>query len=339
MSLFFYLLCLFPEQKLVKSIKVDNLGIFLSQMNSGRIFLQQDGTVLAASKYQVWHWDREGKLINRIGRKGEGPGEFQSPGSMVWNGQYYWIVDHINLFSSLFDSNGQFLSRKQLYFRQFVFVADRIFAVDYRGMTTFRKFYPQTLQEIRWWVENNEIRVEETDLRFVKVFEKQVELVMNFKLLWLAGDEERFLVVNQLEPRIYVYDRATREREDMVPEEHPFQPKFFALRLPHWVDPPDSFKFRHGNHRAFMSWWQSWSRINYFGEVDGGFVVAYEIPDENEPTNSLQVIQTVDKKGRAVGEPLVSDGICFGIWGGLIHLFREGDSEESFDYYIDLYKP
>lgn len=39
---------------------------------------------------------QEGELVRRIGRDGDGPGDFRSPGAVGWHGDTLWVVDAVN---------------------------------------------------------------------------------------------------------------------------------------------------------------------------------------------------------------------------------------------------
>ena len=335
--LFLYFVVM-AEQIPFEEIKLDNLGMYLSRIGYGKVWLERDGTFLAASHYHIWHWDTAGRLINRMGGKGEGPGEFQGVGEVIWNGDYYWAIDNQRLISTIFDAEGRYLTRKPIYYRQFVRLEDQIFALDVGKFAVGVSEYPPLLQEINYRIKDGELEVEHTGFNFKKVTPKQVRLNFNFKLLWAVREADRYLVVDQLEPIMRIYDPATRKREREIGNNQPFEPNFMPMELKSWEDPPDSWTQQGGTARDFRQWWQSWSRINYFGKAGDDYVVAYEIPNEEDPESSLQAVQRIAKDGHAIGEPLIIQGYCMGSRDNKVYMFHENEDSEKFEYYVRIYR-
>lgn len=322
----------------IHEVKLDNLGMYLSALDYGNVIREKDHTFLAVTPYHIWHWDKDGKLINRIGGKGEGPGEFQLLSQVTWNGQYYWAIDGQNLTSTIFDGEGHFLSKKNLYFRQFVRTDQQLFVVDYSKYDPETEPYPPTIQEIRYHIDNGQLSVEETGLKFKKVSPVQTALSLNFKLVWVVREKDTYLVVDQLEPLIRIYDQATILQEKSVSPKESFEAKSIHIQAKLWVDPPPKIKMDHKNRSAFLKWWWSWSRINFFAKADEDFIIAYEIPDPKDELNSLQAIQRIDKKGKAIGDVLLVNGFCLGAQEHEVYLFVEDERENGFDYYIRTYR-
>lgn len=323
----------------VQEIKLDNKGIYLSKTSYGQVHMALDGTFLVSSQYHLWHWNQDGSLINRIGGKGEGPGEFMGAGQTLWNGEHYWIIDSQRLLSSIFDHNGRYLSRKSVYYRQFVHVDGQLFVVDPSRYDSFNPNYPPILQEIRYQIKNGELSVEHTDLLFRKISRQQNELMLNFKLLWAVREgKDRYLVVDQLEPKMGIYDPQARVREKKLPMRSVFEPKFIPMRLKYWVDPPRAFIKNVTIRNEFLRWWQSWSRINYFGRAGEDYVVAYEIPDPKNLESSLQAVQRVAKTGHALGDMLILEGFCMGSRDDKLYVFFEGEASKKFEYFIRVYE-
>jgi 6-bladed beta-propeller len=67
---------------------------------SGQLFV---GDAMAA---RVFVFDSTGRFRRSIGRRGYGPGEFQSPGSMGWLRDTLWVTDDAQLRVSFFDTAG-----------------------------------------------------------------------------------------------------------------------------------------------------------------------------------------------------------------------------------------
>ena len=335
MLVLFLLITGFAEMK--EEIRLDNRGMFLNKLNYNRVFLENDGTFLLASLYHAWHWDQEGRLINRIGGKGEGPGEFLNMGQVLWTGDYYWLIDAKNLKSSVYDAQGNYLFRKNMYFRQFVRAEDELFLVDLSQYRYEARNKPRTLHQIQYEINDRSLKVSRTGLAFKKVTERQFDYHLNFKLCWVVPENGGYLVMDQLEPKIWVYNQKVIDRESKVSDQDFFEPPSIGLQLSGWVDPPETFMTRSGNTRRFREWWMDWSRVNYFARCGDGLLIAYETPDENDPRESLQVIQKLDMQGKRIGDPLVLDGIIAGTRDGNAYVLIEGDDPDYFEYFIRVY--
>lgn len=57
-----------------------------------------DGVVYVTQPQEsvVKSYDRQGRFLRVIGREGEGPGEFENPGSLGWRGDTLWVQDSRN---------------------------------------------------------------------------------------------------------------------------------------------------------------------------------------------------------------------------------------------------
>ena len=321
----------------VTEIKLENFNRFLPDASYNRVFLGKNDTYIALTNYQVWHWDAEGKVINQFGAKGEGPGEFVWAGQVHWDGDYYWVIDSKSLSSSVFDNHGKYMDRQPIYFRQFVPVGDELFILDFSKVNQFDGNYPQTLQKIEYRIDGRGLSVEMTPLKFKKVSQRQKDFHYNFKLVWVVREGQDYLVVDQLEPKIWVYSPETIGRESKTPDNRPFEAPFVNVQARLWVDPPKFVPGNLKNDKDFLYWWQSWSRVNYFANAGEDFIFAYERPDEKDPAESLQVIQRIGRDGRAKGEPLILSGVIMGVRKNQVYIFKEEDTEDGYSYYVRAY--
>jgi hypothetical protein len=70
--------------------------------------------VLDRMEYAVFKFSPEGRLLMRFGRKGQGPGEFQSPGRIVFTPEGELAVLEDLYYVSFLKTNGTFLRRRDL---------------------------------------------------------------------------------------------------------------------------------------------------------------------------------------------------------------------------------
>ena len=311
--------------------------MFLDRIEVGTILRQKDGSYLANNYHRVWHWAADGSLIARIGARGEGPGEFQGISQVLWTGRYYWVLDARRLVSSVFDARGNYLFGKPFAFRQFVPIDDRLFALKASGFNPFENRYPRVLQEIEPNITDFDLVLQEGML-FRQMTPRQVALDYNFKLVWGVREGNNYLVVDQVDPTIRIYDDSVVQAEAEAEAKGKYQePEKIELMLPHFVAPPEQMEIRFANNRQSIEWWQSWSRICYFGRAGENYIIAYEIPDPEDPIANQQVIQRLDREGRLLGKPLVVSGQFTGISGQQVHIFEVGESDVDFTYYIQIH--
>lgn len=321
-----------------ESIQVDNQGVYLNRLTYNNAKLAHDGSFLVFSQYHVWHWDRDGRLIQKLGGRGEGPGEFMGVSEVFWDGEHYWVIDGKRLSSTVFDKNGRYLFRQPQYYRQFVRAGERMFLLDYSRLDPASPVYAQVLHEMNYAISDERLDVDFTGFSFKRISELQMKLQMNFKLVWIVPDGERLLVVDQLEPKIRIYDDAAIKAEDELSDKRPFEPGFIPIQTRGWVDPPeDGFKDFHTN-RDFLVWWNSWSRINYFGEIGDDFLVAYEVPREDQPEETLQAMQRISREGRIQNGPVYVKGYFMGTRDNRAYLFYPDEDDDSFSYYVRIYQ-
>lgn len=71
----------------------DDPVLAFSRIASLRLDRQGRVYVVQPSEAQVVVLDRDGNLVSRIGRRGQGPGEFISPADVGWFGDTLWVAD------------------------------------------------------------------------------------------------------------------------------------------------------------------------------------------------------------------------------------------------------
>ena len=322
----------------VVEIELYTNGRYIDRASFGKARVLQDGGFLLNNFHHVWHWDDEGNVINMFGGRGEGPGEFVSISEVRFDGDHYWTIDGSRMLSSVFDRDGRYLFRKASSYRQFISVGERLFIVDssqYNQLMGVQ--YPPVLQEIEYKITEQDLMVGATGERFKKISERQQSLSWNFKLLWLVEEDDGFLIVDQLEPIIRVYDANALRSERATDDEQAFEPDSIAMRLLHWSDAPEQMINDLRSNDKMLRWWYSWSRINHFGISGEDFFVAYESPNPDDERQAIQVIQRIGRDGQRKGEPLIVDGMCMGVLNDQVYIFHDEESMDRFSYSVRIY--
>lgn len=65
--------------------------------------------IVCAEASAVFKFDKDGKFLTTIGRRGQGPGEFNRPGAIGWVGDTLWVRDEGLSRFTLFDERGAVL--------------------------------------------------------------------------------------------------------------------------------------------------------------------------------------------------------------------------------------
>lgn len=322
----------------LSEVKLDNKGRYLGGVDSSRVFLNADGSVMAASQYQLWHWDAQGNLLNVIGGKGEGPGEFVNLGEVLWTGDHYWIIDGSLIRSSIFSAQGVFLGNSPVFFRQFVRTQERLLVIDMARLRNYNLNYPPVLVEVDYNIDSQgQLSVRKSPHAWRKMTPAQTKLKGNFKLLWVVERDGRFLVMDQIEPRVQIYDQATIEAEQRLSDDDQFEVKGMTLALKDFVPAPERWPARQSFHKMRL-WWNSWSRITWFGAFHNDLAVAYTVPNEADPDNQKQIVARIGGDGQMIGEPVVfEDGYVMGVHDNKVYVFYEGEEKQEFVYKIRTY--
>lgn len=333
----FFSICLLEP---VSKIKLDLAEVSGFSVRLNDVFIEKDGSFIGLSSHELWHWDAHGQLIQRIGKKGSGPGEFSYITEALWDGEHYWIIDGQQLRSLIFDRSGQFLFAQPLYFRQLIRAGDQFFTLDYSQIRFDPVTYPPVVQEIGYDISNGQIQMAKVDEPFKKVTKRQMDFFFNFKLLWIALEPDRILVVDQLEPKINVYSLLTREKEQRVPIANTFLPDYIPIQARRWVEPPTKMPRERRSRESLMRWFSSFSRINFFGRLgeQEQFIVAYLTPDPEDDLGSLQVIQIIDSEGRIAGPVFEGEGMIVGSKERNVFIYNEEEMEEDTEHILSVYQ-
>lgn len=301
----------------------------LDQVTYGRVGLAEGGGFLAASKQFLWHWDAHGALINKVG----GPELIGLVGTFHWDGNYYWLVDDWHADSLLFDRSGTLVSRFPIHYHQFIALDRRLFVLDSRNLRLGGRVYPPVLYEIQYQIRDGTLGITNLGPGFKRITPRQQSFRNNFKMVWVVPENHRLLVVDQLEPKIWIYDAAVIARERNLPLHQPLLPRSIPLQLTEYILPP----FADDPGGDFITWLHSWSRINHFAAQEKGYLVGYDIPDPERARETLQVVQGVDRSGRATGQLLRTRGYLMGIRNGSVLIFQERKGSDGIDYVVEAH--
>jgi len=298
-----------------QEIHLDFAGLDSTGVKLQRLGFAADGSFLGVGAHSVWHWDRQGRYLGHFGGRGEGPGEFVYISDALWDGTHYWVIDGGRQVSSVFDSRGRFLFHQSLYFRQLIQCENQLFALNLEGLRPDILDYPPVVLPITYQITDRELLVDAVGPAFRKITPRQRDFRLNFKLVWVVGEELRFLVVDQLEPKISVYTAGTREVEQRTPLLQSFTPPSIPMQLTNWVEPPAGLAKNQMSPEESRRWWYSFSRINFFGRTADGkyYVVAYESPDPDDPMSGIQWIQVLGLDGKKAGTPFEAMGSIVGL--------------------------
>ena len=92
---------------LSREVVLDGATEDFSEVNGGRVNSRGDIALTLRQDFQVRIYDTNGRRIAAIGRRGSGPGEFQTPQVQGWNADTVWIYDFGLRRHSFFTRTGQ----------------------------------------------------------------------------------------------------------------------------------------------------------------------------------------------------------------------------------------
>lgn len=305
-----------------------------------KMTLCADGSLLGISSHQIMHWDENGTLLRQLGRRGEGPGEFMFIGEALWDGSHYWLIDSSRQLSSIFNAEGELLFQQPLYYRQVLRVEDKLFTLDHSDLSYDPVTYPPVVQPISYEIKDSQLVVSKTGPAFRKITKRQMDFMFNFKLVWVALDGDRYLVVDQLEPKICIYNAEVINLENSVPATQTFVPKTIPIQVRDWVESPKSLPSGSKSQAEMRRWWFSFSRINYFSKLssENEYIVSYFVPDPNEKNTFIQVIQVIDKGGRIIAPVIESNGMIVGTQDRKILVYEPEETELDTLHKLHLYQ-
>ena len=270
----------------------------------------ENGGFLAAIDTTLWHWDSSGKLLRKIDCRGKSEDELVSLMWYHWDGNYYLLGNGELQMVTLFDRQGHFLSRSSCEYRNLIGLGTQTLALDYSGYDVRAHPFPRVLQEIELEVRENSLSFSKLPLLFKKVSQRQVNYRLNNKMVWVVKEGDTYLVADELEPKILIYDQAAREAESGIGNNQPYVPEHIPLQLTQYVLPMANPRMESGMTPG--AWLASWSQINFFGIAANGFLVGYTSPDPNREAEQVQVAELLKEDGTTTGKTVVVRGRILG---------------------------
>ena len=244
--------------------------------------LARDGSIVIATAHQVWHFNEDGSLMNRFGRNGQGPNEYQFITSVLWDGSRYWVGDGNTLTTSEIDGRGDFV-KKHSYYHYFLYrLGNETFALN-AGIRFQKKERPAMIVPV-------DFRTGKASGRgFHQLSQEVVDLKYNFTDHFVEADTRHFYVLDQLVPKVKVYDRGSQKQTAEI-----------DLKLPGFVHAPHQFikDPRKISRRTWRTWWASFSKFTGMAKLDSGFVVAYEVGDPDDEAETQLALCKLDEAGR-----------------------------------------
>lgn len=261
-----------------------------------QLVLGPGSSFLAASDQLIYHWDRKGLLIRQL-----------EPGGKVVFFTYHsglYIVttqkENSSPQTQFYDRNGMLISMSAtselLVFSYLNMVDDRYFSPLENSLYFKKNNFGFLSREVRFLRTSGGLVLTKTGAAFSKANERMHDLFFKFNRIYLAKAHStsqkpsaHFLVMNQLENRIYFYDPETIKREHIDGQRVPTPVPFVTLGLPKYKPPPLSYfspelVIYEGMRekkvdKAFLAWGQGLGLIRYFSTYRDGYVTTYEIPE------------------------------------------------------------
>ena len=307
---FVFLICMTEliELKTEEPIHVPTLA--------GRNFrICPDGTFLILNVNQAFHFDAEGNLLHRLGRSGQGPGEFTYLSTGFWDGKRYVFYTAGNKLV-YFNGNGEFEKEIKTdgHLMRIGWTGKSFFGYHTGGTNALQK--PHKGMVLLDRLDDLE-RLDEL-LHFHTTSEGVLKFNYNQDNHWAAQVGNEIFVADEMTPTVWVYDitgRLTRK---------------ISLQLLDFIPSPAKWFDRRGKSLEWRrKWYFSWSRLVGFYAREGAMLVAYEVPDDQNPQSAKVYTGVYDLQGNPIArisktrhEFMDSDSEHY-------YLFQVLDSEEE----------
>jgi len=316
------------------------LGELQLERFSGRLLLSREisivgrGEYLAATQSTVYHWDSSGRLILEI------PAPDQSIFLSAWfNGRYYWVCTSRPYQSLFYDTDGNLrhtLTGSDNTYEFFEYVDNQLFGVVSWSMDLiYEQPYMYQLQKIDLGLEGDKPVIRAYG-DFAKIRRRQREMLFNFRNLFLVRRGDTYLLMNEVEDRILLFDKENLAREHRDGTRIPTEVDSVRVPLEGYVPPPREL-FRVGKPmptdqalQRRLDWLRSFSKIALLAAYDEGFVVSYTIPVCEGGNCKVETgVQRLDHELRPVGSYIHLKGRTVGVHGNKFYSMINPDDLNS----------
>lgn len=311
-SLIFLCFMLGQEQE---SFRLDNENLSVFKVH--RSSVQSDGSFIMITATKTFHFDSEGRLLRRLGGRGDGPGEFQRIHGAILTGERYLVLDDRRIDVSIFDTNGTFLKRNPFKGYNFKKIGSKLFASSYKPLLE-KDPTMNALCEIKF-SENGD--VEFGDQCFY-LFRKEVfDFHMNFKKILLSNSRDLFYVLDEFRPEVTIYDTSYQRVGSLT------------LQIQGYVKPEKPWP-RDTPVKQYLRNIRALSWIHLFEKTSKGFFVSLTSPDPNDPDGMLFSNQLLDNQGKNISLMPNIKGQVIGLHGDIVYSIEE---LEEFGYILHKY--
>jgi len=158
-----------------------------------------------------------------------------------------------------------------------------------------------------------------------------VDMFYNYNNHYLSFDGGNVFLLDEVLPKIFVYDRETQSPKGGM-----------LMRLPEFVNGPKRDISKKMPFHKFVAWEDSWSRLTGFTRVGQHFAISYEVPAESKNARGKSrrsILAKVGVEGRASWHKYFQ-GHVFGSHEGKVFVFRDWDEDEyeNPSYFLEIYE-
>ncbi len=281
----------------------------------------ESGELLAADTHHFYHWSDEGRLLQKLAA---------APKTLIlaayFDGTYYFLSTN-DLVTYQYDHQGHLLAETRdpnQFIYKYLPKGDQLYCLPFTNNDTltiapyFFQVHELDLERV-----GRDLHVR-TKALLGKIQPIQASMQYNMLGVWLATHGNETLLVNQLEAKIYRYSPDQVRKEQLAGTKQPTEVAAVSLDLVGYRKPPQEpfIITRPMKREAYAAsrdaWWNSWSRIAWFGSHAKGYLIAYEVPDCAEPTNCASTrldLQVLSPNFQRLGQPQSTRGRPFGLDG------------------------
>ncbi len=261
----------------------------------------EDGSILLTTRNNIWHFSRDGKLIRKLGGRGEGPGQFLFIMDAIWDGRYYWVADGSRLLISRIDpSQVNEANTYYAFFESFVHSDSLFFGVG--GINPQHQRKPSLgwilpIPNDEWLKKHNTKNI--VDSRFHRLTDEVRNLKMNYTNHYVQVRGENIFVCNEINDKAFVYQRDSWRKL-----------KEISLELFGFQTGPDEFMRPPYTRERLVAFENSFSRIQGFTLLENAMLVAYN-GAQGEKSEPVMRLNKLNLDGRHLGR-YDFDGVFLG---------------------------